>query len=201
MNLSDIIESGQIECYIFGLMDNSEQTSFEALMEQYPDLAAYVRQSEAALANYALQYARKPASELKHKILAHLKDSWAADNLVQSNELPLLTRNPDIEFWRKATAGIEHPKFDNIHLHTLRKDDTVEISLVWLSGLVPDEHHDDLIESFLILEGVCSCLVGDEEVVLQAGDYLEMPLHMEHNVRAISQQPVKAVLQWLKIAA
>ncbi|MCC7224650.1 MAG: cupin domain-containing protein [Chitinophagales bacterium] len=201
MDLSSIIESGQVESYVFGFMDGDEKARFEAIMADSYDLAALVRQSEEALGLYAAQHARLPATLLKNKVLAQLNNAWVEHGILPTEQLPLLTRNANLQFWQHITNDIQHPEFEGVYMHTLRKDEIVEISLAWLSGAILDEHHDDLIESFLILEGSCRCLIGNEEVCLGAGDYIEIPLHIEHNVIATSEQPVKAVLQWLKVAA
>ena len=59
---------------------------------------------------------------------------------------------------------------------------------------VPQEMHDDIAESFFILKGRCTCTIGDEQVTLNPGDHLDIPLHVNHDVKLESPYVI-AILQ------
>ena len=65
----------------------------------------------------------------------------------------------------------------------------------WLKDYAPQEVHDDEHEKFLIIEGTCDIIVGNEINQLVAGDYFAIPLHKNHIIKVTSSQPCKVILQ------
>ena len=63
---------------------------------------------------------------------------------------------------------------------------------------VDDEVHEHEQESFLVLEGECECHIGDTVYRLGPGGFIEIPLHLNHNVRVLSPYVV-AVLQHIAV--
>jgi quercetin dioxygenase-like cupin family protein len=64
---------------------------------------------------------------------------------------------------------------------------------------VPEESHEEVFESLLILKGECECTIGTETIQMQAGDYIDIPLHIPHNVKVLSPYVV-AILQHKAVA-
>jgi mannose-6-phosphate isomerase-like protein (cupin superfamily) len=60
---------------------------------------------------------------------------------------------------------------------------------------VPEEEHDNYLESFFILKGRCECTIGENFYKLGAGDFIEIPLNTPHNIK-LSTPVVVAVLQY-----
>ena len=72
-------------------------------------------------------------------------------------------------------------------------------AIVWIKEYAPQEVHDHESERFLIVEGTCNIIVGDEINELVPGDYFAIPLHKNHLVKVTSAIPCKVILQ--RIAA
>ena len=67
--------------------------------------------------------------------------------------------------------------------------------LVRVRHFVAEETHEDLLESFFILEGTCICFLGEHQIPLEAGGFLEIPMFIPHSVTITSDKPVLAILQ------
>jgi hypothetical protein len=166
--------------------------------------------TEAALIAFAQEYAQKPPLSMRDRILEKIQklDAQAKNRQPFTlDNLPILTADANWLDWEAAVEGIEPPEeYDNIHLHTLESNDTRELFIAWVQELVPEEVHDDLLESFVLLDGTCECHIwtknGEKRFLrMQAGDYLELKIGEIHDIYTTSCQPVKAILQWLKVAA
>jgi mannose-6-phosphate isomerase-like protein (cupin superfamily) len=120
---------------------------------------------------------------------------------------PLLSEDSNLYDWLLATKDMQPPAdFENIYLKPIKKNEQVEMYVAWVSKMVDEEVHNDLLESFMLLEGTCTCHITDPQgnlkiVNMQAGDYITMQIGETHDVHITSEKPAKAVLQWLKIAA
>jgi len=68
-------------------------------------------------------------------------------------------------------------------------------AIVWLKEMAPQEVHDDEHERFLILEGTCDIVVGNNIHQLVPGDYFAIPLHSNHHIKVTSSIPCKVILQ------
>lgn len=165
--------------------------------------------TEEALLAFSAGYALTPPPTLKNKVLEKLnllhKQSKERQQLDLHN-LPLLQATSNWFDWKEVVKDIEPPDdFDDIYLHTLELNDTRELSIVWVREYVPEEIHENLLESFLILEGSCECEItapnGNTRMVrLGEGDFITMQTGETHNIKITSQIPAKAILQWLKVA-
>ncbi|MRS65903.1 cupin domain-containing protein [Larkinella terrae] len=137
-----------------------------------------------------------PDDGLKNRILAQLGESPVFD----LNRLPLINTYSDSDQWQRTIASILPTRdFRNLYVHPLREKDGIIQFILWVKIEVqPEDHHDER-ESFLILEGECECRIGGETVRLSAGDYVDIPLDVEHTVRVLSPEPVKAIVQRVKL--
>lgn len=109
---------------------------------------------------------------------------------------PLINKYTSLEAWAKGTDHFVMPNdADNIYLQPIREDGKVFQYVGYVRHDIPDEDHDDMHESFFILEGTCTLMIDHKEFQFGAGDYFELPLHSTHSVRVTSTQPLKAVLQ------
>ncbi len=190
------IESGLIELYCLGHASAAETQTIKQYAAYYPALQAEIDAIEKALNQYTLAVSPKP------KLLS-TDQMW---NVIHEDRVyiaapPLLGENHDWKQWKKAVKNIKFPSVeDNVYMHPLRADEKVEQFLVRLSEFIPDEHHEEIYESFLILEGACECIIGEKTIKMKAGDYIEIPLWEVHNIKVVSDTPVIAILQWLKAA-
>ena len=171
---------------------------------------ADLENTEAALIAYAEIHAMQPPLSMRDKILSKIQKLDAQERnrqVLNLHKLPILTEQSNWLDWEAAVQNIEPPAdYDNIHLHTLESNDTRELFVAWVKEVVPEEVHHDLLESFVLLEGTCACTIWTEDgttrhVRMQAGDFIEMKIGENHDIYITSLQPVKAILQWLKVAA
>ena len=91
------------------------------------------------------------------------------------------------------------PSFeDGKSVKVLRHDDRVSQMLVVSMTDIAQETHENEYESFLILEGECKCVVGEDIRFMKAGDFMPIPLHALHHVEVLSNS-VTAILQHVAV--
>ena len=73
MNKNKIIESGLLELYVIGSIENSDKRIVEKALKQYPELQSELNLIEDALYFYAKSYALVPPASLKQNILSDIK--------------------------------------------------------------------------------------------------------------------------------
>lgn len=170
-----------------------------------------VEKTDDALLAFAQAHAITPAPDLRERILGNIakliqqqQDAAPIDIL----HPPLLTPEDNWLSWLNASAHILPPDdLENIHLHPIRSDDTVDIFVAFVRELVLEEVHHDVLESFLLLEGSCECIITDQaghtrRVHMREGDYMAFALGEVHDIHITGAfTPAKAILQWLKVAA
>lgn len=165
---------------------------------------------ENALINYAALQSIAPASSLKGLILdkiARLNAQKQSYRPLDPSQLPLLNDYPNLLAWKELTKDIQPPAaYENIYLHTLESNEKRDLFVIWVDEYVPEEVHHDLLETFLILEGACTCFITDEQgnnhtVHMCEGDKITMQLGENHDIQITSSKPAKAILEWLKLAA
>jgi mannose-6-phosphate isomerase-like protein (cupin superfamily) len=199
-NEQEYLQSDQLEQYCLGLLSPDEAAEVEQLARTYPAIRDELDRLTLLLADYAIDEPVMPSPTLKSRVMMTLNQLGEAPPF-DLNNLPLINAFSDAGQWQRTVDAIQPPEtYKNIFGHVLRQDQEAELFLVWVRHTInPEDHHDEQ-ESFLILEGRCECSIGGELVQLSAGDYLSVPLDLEHTVRVISETPVKAIIQRLKAA-
>lgn len=171
---------------------------------------AEVADTEEALLRFAEAHAQVPPPLLRDHILQKittLNQQKKERQALDLQQLPLLEAASNWLDWQAAVAGITPPDdFSDLHLHELESNDQRDLFVIWAREIVEEEIHEDLLESFLILEGACECHITDTAgntriVHLRSGDFLTLPLGETHDLRITSLQPAKAILQRLKLTA
>ena len=193
MDVQKYIESGVLEEYCLGLMNEEDQAFLIQMTMLYPEVKAELNAVELATEKLAASGAIEPAGHVKQRILASL---GFGETLLDINNLPAIDKNSDHETWLKTLAHLvpDVPKED-FTLSVIRNDDHYQQMLVVTNMDVPEEDHDDFLESFFILKGSCECAVGNELFKLSEGDFLEVPLHLKHDIKVTSPYVV-AILQY-----
>ena len=172
--------------------------------------AASVEQTEAALLALTRQQAKQPSLAVQNRIVSKLKKlnfQSAHRQPFTLDNLPLLKEDSNWLDWEAAIQGIEPPEtYDNIYLHALESNEKRDLFIAWVQAFIPEEVHHDLLESFILLDGTCECWIWQADnptqkrtVRMQAGDFLEMKIGEIHDIQVTSLQPVRAILQWLKL--
>jgi quercetin dioxygenase-like cupin family protein len=191
MNIQAYIESGVLEQYSLHLLNADEQADVLLNCTLYPAIKQELAAIENAFEKMAHSRAVTPDEQLKQRILNTL---GFADEITLNN-LPLVDAYADQNSWYNA---IEHliptEPFEDFFMEVLRHDDKVVQMLVITKLNVPEETHDDRIESFFILKGQCVCTVSDDTYTLNAGDFLQIPVYVEHDI-TITSPYVVAIVQ------
>jgi mannose-6-phosphate isomerase-like protein (cupin superfamily) len=121
--------------------------------------------------------------------------------------LPVLDESANLLDWQELTRDLHPPdEFEDIYMHTLEENDQRELFVAWVKEFIPEEVHHDLLESFLILEGSCTCYItgadGSQRTIrLGEGDFFTMQIGEHHDLQITSSKPAKAIIQWKKLAA
>jgi mannose-6-phosphate isomerase-like protein (cupin superfamily) len=194
MNLQDYINSGVLEQYCLGLLDSDVASQVLSNCLKYPELRDELNSIEVALEKMALERAVTPIPHLKEKVLARL--GFAGNAILDINNLPPTDAYANYLNWLEA---VEHllptEPFEGLNIQVLQQNNKIAQMLVVAKVDVPDESHDNYTESFFILKGRCSCTIDGKEIILNAGDFLEIPLYAEHDIKMLTPT-VTAILQY-----
>jgi len=195
MDIQKYIESGVLEQYCLGLLDEGEQAYLIQMTMLYPEIKAELTAIELAFEELSAIGAVEPPNNLKHNILAAIgRDQESAE--LNINDLPVLSRSASPLPWLKAFAHLipEEPTQD-FTVNVIRDDAIVQQMLITANTGVAEEEHSEFYEGLFILKGRCECMIGDELFTLGAGDFIEIPLHTKHDVKLLTPF-VTAVLQY-----
>ena len=200
MDIQAYIESGILNDYCLGLLTKDQELQVEENMTRFPVIKSNIDAINLSLENYAFSYQEKPSVNLKDRIWQTI-DNITIEEKETLLTLPILNRFSDKEHWKKIIEPIlKHKNLsEEMFIRVLRDDETVLQTLIWTRVNYPDEVHDDLQESFMILEGECECFIGDSVIKMIPGDFLEIPLHTHHDVKLVSSH-VLAIIQRRKVA-
>ena len=90
MDLTKYISSGILESYALGATTAQETADVEAMVAQYPELAAELSQIQEAMEEYVLLHAQTPPADLKQKtqeaIFGAAKDTPKANFTIEKHE-------------------------------------------------------------------------------------------------------------------
>lgn len=198
INIKDYIESGILNDYCLGLLSEEKQREVELNCLQYPELQAEVDAIHESLDQFSLLQGRQAPAELNNRIWSIL-EQLSREESMELNNLPLLTKYSNRDHWLRVVKSLLPPTLDRpLFALILKDDEEATQTLLWSKVDIPDEVHDNLHESFMILEGECECFVDGVGVRLGAGGYLDIPLHAHHDVKLISPQAM-AIVQRRKI--
>jgi mannose-6-phosphate isomerase-like protein (cupin superfamily) len=191
MDIKEYIESGVLEEYCLGLLSEEQKSFLIQMAMLYPEVKEELIATELAMEKLASSNGLEPGHGIKQRILDAL--GFGDDKI---ERFPALTKDADHQTWLKNLAHlIPSQPSEDFYCEVIRKDDNIQQMLVVVKTDVPEEDHDGYLESFFILKGHCECTVGDKTVNLFAGDYLEIPLHVKHDIKIMSPHVV-AVLQY-----
>lgn len=193
MDITAYIKSGVLEQYCLGMLNADEETAVIKIAAQYPEVKQELAEIERAIEHMAAAESVQPDNDLKEIILASL--GFSRPEVLDWNNLPTANMYSNHESWLKVVKHlIPDEPFDDFFIQLIRQEENLSQMLVISKVDVPKETHEEIAESFLILKGECICTVGEETFQLKAGDFLEIPLHKEHDVKVLSPYVI-AVLQ------
>lgn len=198
MNLKSYIESGIIERYVLNDLPVNEKRGVERMLHTYPELREELNAIELALQSYATSQKITPPHYLQEQVIKSLLN-FEKEKAMDIEDLPLINRFSDFKNWLPMVERLgELPLADDGRcIKILRCDEQVTQILIVSTTDIEEETHENEYESFLILSGACKCTIGNNVRLMEAGDYMEIPLHALHDVALVSESVV-AILQRIK---
>jgi mannose-6-phosphate isomerase-like protein (cupin superfamily) len=198
MEISNKILPGNIEGYCFGLLTEEENEAVAEQAAKHAQIKEEIDDFTSLLEQYAISNSIQPPGDLKDKILTSLAN-LKLEEAASIDMLPLVNKYSDHNNWLRIVQPLlpkEQPA--GMFVKEIRSDNKVTQILMWAAVDYPDEVHHDEDECFIVLKGRCRCFVGHRAIELGPGDFLDIPLHVHHNVEVL--EPVIAVVQRKKIA-
>lgn len=200
MDLTAFLNSGLLELYLIGTLDQEEALLVNQMRAAHPKVAAELAMLEAFFEKEAMQRVVKPDPKFDEK-MESLFLNLEIEQVMQLSAPPLITSFSDANAWLKMISpllpkGNSGDRFEKL----LRNDDKVMQALVITSEGVEEEVHENMQESFLILKGTCICTIGNETITMGPGDFMQIPLHQPHTISVVSKSVI-AILQHVECAA
>jgi mannose-6-phosphate isomerase-like protein (cupin superfamily) len=202
MNIEEIRESGLLELYLHGSLEESEQIIVTQALEKYPELQQELKEIEFALLKHAENYAVKPHGVVKPMLLATFDYLERLKKGETPSSPPILhdqSTLADYSEWLEREDMVRPQEMEAMYARLIAHEPDKVTAIVWLRFGAPDETHTKEYEKILVVEGTCTITIGIEEHHLKAGDYLSIPLYINHHVTVTSAFPCKIILQ--RIAA
>ena len=197
MDIQQYIDSGILQEYCMGVISEDGRKEVEINCEQYPEVKAELRSIALSLQRYAETYAKWPGETLQEKIWQTL-ENLNKEKKMEANDLPLINKFTNYKQWLHMVSSMIPEGLPEERIcKVLRKDDDVMQLLLVSATDFEEELHEDLHESFIILEGRCECYVGDQAFQLEAGGFTQIPLHVAHDVKLLTPRVV-AILQRIR---
>jgi Mannose-6-phosphate isomerase len=200
IDINKYMESGAIEEYYLGILNDDGINQLMELREKYPEVKAYMEEIAKTNTMFFTSIQKEPPLSCLLTVQTAIKNSklWLETQLNSKTKLLPdfinISRHTSVE---KVEAVIKQLKptenYDNIFLLPLYTDEKRELVIVWVKDFVPLEEHSDLDESFLILEGTVDCYIDDEVFHMIEGDFMRIPPGSKHKVVITSKIPAKAV--------
>jgi mannose-6-phosphate isomerase-like protein (cupin superfamily) len=198
MNLTEIRESGLLELYVYGTIEEKEQALVLDALKKHPQLKQDLEEIELAMKTHAEMHAIQPHGAVKPLLLATWNYQERLKNGEKTCSPPLLNEHSkiqDYKEWLDREDMAPPEEMEAMYARIIGHEPEKLTAIVWLRFGAPDETHTDEYEKFLIVEGTCSITIEDRVHPLKPGDYMSIPLHLKHHVSITSAIPCKFILQ------
>lgn len=196
--LDDYIESGILEQYVLGQTTDEETLEVMKMAAEHEAIRMAIDEISDSLESFARTNAVAPPVTVKPFLMATIDYM----ERMQNNEAPSVppslhagSKMDDYAAWTKRPDMVPPNPVEGIFAKIIGHTPGELTAIVWIEKMAPEEVHDDEFEKFLILEGSCDIRIGDEMHSLSAGDFLQIPLHLPHEVKVTSSCPCKIILQ------
>jgi len=199
----NFIESGVLELYVMGASTPEKTFAVEQMAAAHPEIRQEIQAISQAMESYALAHAVAPRNVVKPLLLATIDYM----ERMKKGELPTSpsvvtahSRLEDYASWLNREDMVLPPDADDIYARIIGYTPAATTAIVWIRKVADYEVHKDEHERFLIVEGACDIIAGEETYSLKAGDFFAVPLHTPHMLKVTSPEPCKAILQRLSVA-
>ena len=197
MKVEEYIKSGILEQYVLGCASASEASEVELMAAADDKVRLEIEAITEALGAYAMGHVMVPNPIIKPFLLASVDYSERMKNGEPVSEPPFLSEKSviaDYAAWLNRSDMI--PRNDeDVYAKIIGYTPQAITAIVWLKDYAPQEVHDNEYEKFLIVEGTCNIIVGEEVNELVPGNYFTIPLHKNHMIKVTSAIPCKVILQ------
>jgi mannose-6-phosphate isomerase-like protein (cupin superfamily) len=200
--IREYIRSGILEMYVLGITSPEEKKEVEILAATHVEIANEIREISQALEAIANKSEVTPDPTIKPFLMAtidYTERLMAGEPISFPPELNEDSKPEDFKEWLSRSDMKLPTNFEEFHAKIIGHTPQATTAIVWINSGAPPETHDNEYEKFLIVEGSCDIIIGNDTHALMAGDYLAIPLHKEHFVKVTSRVPCKIILQ--RIAA
>ena len=193
MSTQDHISGDILHDYCLGLLTAEERTMVEQICAKQPAVKSELMNIQQALEKYATEHPVWRKAAMKQRIWDVI-NNMTTEEQKDINNLPLINKYADHNNWIKIAGHLVPDVLDEDTSTTLLRA-TDKVTQLVIKSVIghPEEIHNDIHESFLILEGECVCQIGDEFIEMKAGGYIEIPLYTKHNVKVLSPYIVAVV--------
>ena len=201
-NIQKIIESGILDLYVLNSVTSEEKIEVERLEATYPQIRMEIELIRSSLEGLIETGNSVPGLTVKPLIFAGIdfrERMRGGENLIETPVLNENSKVSDFDQWLMREDMQLPDDFKDYYIKVLYFSPGIICSLVWIKYEAPYEIHHDQHEKFLILEGSCEIMYDDQVKKFSAGDYFQVPLHVNHRVVITSAIPCKAILQRIAV--
>ncbi len=197
-DIKTYIESGILEAYLLGSVSREEADEVEQLASGNDEVRMAIDEISEALEIYSLANPILPNSLIKPMLMAAVDYTERIKNGEPQSFPPQIHPGSKIVEYAEwlSRPDLKAPdEIEEIHARIIGYTAKAMTAIVWIKEMAPQEIHDDEFEKFLIVEGTCDVIIGDDIHQLVPGDVFSVPLHKNHLVKVTSSIPCKVILQ------
>ena len=192
------IDSGILELYVLEQTSSFERQEVEVMASMHEEVRREIDEISKALLGYARAHAIEPDPMVLPFLMARIDYMERLKNGEQPAFPPVLHKDSKIsdyaEWLNRPDLQLDKP-VDQVLIKIIGFTPEVSSAIVWLQHGAPPETHTDELEQFLIVEGTCEIVIGEQVNYMKPGDVLIIPLHQPHYVKVTSDIPCKILLQ------
>lgn len=196
--LENYINSGILEMYVMGMTTKEETEEIQHLYDTNIFVKNEIDEIAAALDILTSSIQADINPSVKPMIMSTIHFTERLKNGEEVIMAPLLNESSqinDYKMWIERDDMQDYNREDEIDAKVISASPEATTMIVWLKKGAPIEVHDSEMEHFLILEGTCTITIGEETHHLVPGNYLSIPLYVDHSVKVTSKTPCKVILQ------
>ncbi len=197
-NVSEFIESGLLEVYVLGKATPEEEAEVERMATFYNEVREEIEAISIALEHYAEAHAVQPDSTIRPMLMAtidYMERMKSGETPAFPPRLNAQSTALDYAQWLdRKDLQLDQP-IDEVLIRIIGYTPELQTAIVWMKDGAPAETHTNELESFLVIEGTCNIIIGDDVTGYGPGDIVRIPLHKSHIIEVTSSIPCKVVLE------
>ena len=104
MNTRNLIDSGQIELYVAGVLTADEKRLIDELIVNYPEINTEIKEAEDSWNNFANAYSRNPRPKLRKTIVDLAQKEGAKIHTIDENHKLEGDSSSELKWWLTAVS-------------------------------------------------------------------------------------------------